>query len=76
MESLLAAGVHATVFAKTEVSNSPLKDSDSTRSGAGEMVDSGINPVFPETRESKVDSNAEIADGAIFSASILVLIWK
>jgi hypothetical protein len=36
------------------------------------MVDSGIIPVFPETRDLKVDSKAAIADGAIPSATILV----
>ena len=46
-------------------------ESACTRSGAGEMVDSGMIPVFPDTRELKVDSNAEMADEAIPSASIL-----
>jgi hypothetical protein len=35
------------------------------------MVDSGMIPVFPETRELNVDSKAEIADWAMPSASIL-----
>jgi len=44
-----------------------------TRSGDGVMVDSGMIPVLPDTRDLKVDSKAEIADEAIPSASILVL---
>jgi hypothetical protein len=35
------------------------------------MVDSGIKPVAPETSEVKVDSKAEMADGAIPAPSIL-----
>ena len=41
------------------------------RSGAGEIVDSGIIPVAPDWREEKVDSKALIAEGAIPSATIL-----
>jgi len=53
------------------VSAETSMESACTRSGAGEMVDSGMIPVFPDTRELKVDSNAEMADEAIPSASIL-----
>ena len=38
------------------------------------MVDSGIRPVEPATRAEKVDSKAEIADGAQPSDSIFALI--
>lgn len=36
------------------------------------MVLSGMRPVLPETNELKVDSKAEMADGAQPSASIFV----
>jgi hypothetical protein len=53
-----------------DASGDSVKLSALTRSGAGEIVDSGIKPVLPDTRELKVDSNAEMAEVAIPSASI------
>jgi hypothetical protein len=62
---------NTTVDANREVSASSAKPSELTRSGAGEIVDSGIMPVFPDTNELKVDSKAEMAEGEMPSASIL-----
>lgn len=63
--------LRTTVDDKSEESTSLENSTALARSGDGEMVDSGIIPVFPDTSELKVDSNAEIAEGAIPSASIL-----
>lgn len=42
-----------------------------SKSGTGEISPSGIIPVEPDSRELNVDSKAEIAEGAMPSASIL-----
>jgi hypothetical protein len=43
-----------------------------TSSGTGAMVDSGMKPVFPETKELNEDSKAEMADWAMPSFTILI----
>mmetsp|Transcript_4943 Transcript_4943/g.6811 ORF Transcript_4943/g.6811 Transcript_4943/m.6811 type:complete len:236 (-) Transcript_4943:100-807(-) len=62
-----------TVSERRVVSGSREMESAETRSGEGVIVDSGIIPVLPDTRELKVDSKALIADWEISSFSILAL---
>lgn len=51
---------------------SAAMESVCTSPGTGVIVDSGMKPVLPETRELKEDSKAEMADWAMPSAIIFV----
>ena len=59
-----------TVWERRAALGSDVMESVCTRPGTGVMVDSGMNPVLPDTRELKDDSKAEMADWAMPSATI------